>query len=300
MKNQPSRLSYPRFAMATALALVKWMHRQPRPGHGRRRRRRQQRTFDQAGGTTGAAGSTASAGSTGAGGQQRVQPGSRAQRGAAGALHVPTQPLDVLDRVRRELHVPLGLRRAHVDVYDRRNGCRTRHHRLREGNAAAAGHLSQRGLPTRLLERGSPRPARRRTSYVAEGYPYAFDGGSLDTTPTPLTANLSQLWAGWCGLQTPASDGSGSCLPDWARDVQRHGQHLRPTNPQTKKVVAVDCGKLSYASGAWSLLLHGGRVRPHGRTATCRFRRLPDSGDTASGSVDMPFFGTTNVHFVKN
>jgi hypothetical protein len=137
--------------------------------------------------------------------------------------------------------------------------------------------------------------------YIAEGFPYAFDGGSLATHRLRFAANLSQIWAGWCALQTPASDGSGWCLPSWGGMVSGDGKMCAQLNPQTQKYVPVDCGKL---------FLCASPLTPCACTATAC--ALSDAGggaaafdvfltgDAASGSVQMPSFGTNNVHFLKN
>jgi len=141
------------------------------------------------------------------------------------------------------------------------------------------------------------------TSYVAEGFPYAFDGGSLATGRLRFSANLWQLWAGWCELQTPASDGSGSCVPNWGGTSAGPPRNMcSQTNPQTMKVVPVDCGKLflCFAGfGPCSCTASGcGLSKQNGDSAAFD---IFITADTASGSADMPFFGATNnVHFVKN
>jgi hypothetical protein len=134
--------------------------------------------------------------------------------------------------------------------------------------------------------------------YVAEGYSYVFDGGSLDTHRLRFTANLSQLWAGWCALQTPASDGSGGCLPNWGSMSSGDGKCAQ-LNPQTQKYVPVDCGKLFLCSpiGVCSCTASKCGVSANSSNATFDIFL---TGDTASGSAEMPFFGMTNVHFVKN
>jgi hypothetical protein len=139
------------------------------------------------------------------------------------------------------------------------------------------------------------------TRYVAEGFPYAFYGGSLATGRLRFSANLWQLWAGWCALQTPASDGSGGCLPNWGGMSAGPPRNMcSQTNPQTMEVVPVDCGKL--------FLCFGGFGPCSCPASGCGLSQQTDpavfdifiTADTASGSAELPFFGTNNVHFVKN
>jgi hypothetical protein len=134
-------------------------------------------------------------------------------------------------------------------------------------------------------------------AYVAEEYPYAFDGGSFEGNHLRFIANLFQLWTGWCALQTPSSDGWGDCLPPpatWG------GGRCTVVDPQTKQDVLVDCGQLALCTGG------GG---PCACTASgCGLSALDDdvivdiivTGNTASGSIAGSIFGTDNVHLVKN
>jgi hypothetical protein len=145
------------------------------------------------------------------------------------------------------------------------------------------------GLPPDPYE-GAP------LAYLAEGYPYAFDGGSFDGHHLRFTTELFQLWAGWCALQTPANDGSSDCLPSPA---SYGGGVCTVQDPQTRQDVPVDCGQLALCAGG----------EPCDCTASgCGLSSLPNdatlditiAGNTASGSIAGSVFGPDDVHFEKN
>jgi hypothetical protein len=126
-----------------------------------------------------------------------------------------------------------------------------------------------------------------------EGYSYTFDGGTIDTHRLRFTVNLSQLWAGWCALQTQAVDGTSGCLPNWSWSQDASGCHLK--DPKTNKVVTYDCGKVK-------LCTLGGQCACG--ASGCTFTDMGaysvsfdmfSSGDTMSGSA----WGF-NVHFVRD
>jgi hypothetical protein len=138
-----------------------------------------------------------------------------------------------------------------------------------------------------------------RTLYVAEGYRYAFDRGSFDGHRLRFGVDMWQLWAGWCALQTPASDGSGGCLPNWSSTFDSAANKCSQTNPQTKKEVPVDCGKLSLCGigpGVCSCTSAG--CGPSTPSNVSTFDVFVTS-DTASGSVQGSPLGAGNVHFLK-
>jgi hypothetical protein len=151
------------------------------------------------------------------------------------------------------------------------------------------------GYPPDLLSQifgAGPGSARE---YVAEGYPYVFDGGSFDAHRLRFAVDTSQLWAGWCALQTPASDGSGQCLPNWGATFSTSMCAL--IDPNTQANVPVDCGKLSLCWGPTSTC----NCSPSGCGLSTAKLGGADfdiflTGDTASGSATS----LGNVHFVKN
>lgn len=78
--------------------------------------------------------------------------------------------------------------------------------------------------------------------YVAEGYSYTFDGGTLETHRLRFNVNMAQLWAGWCALQTQADGGSSACVPNWPESTD--GQSCWLTNPNNNQMTMYDCGKV--------------------------------------------------------
>jgi hypothetical protein len=135
-------------------------------------------------------------------------------------------------------------------------------------------------------------------SYVAEGYPYTFDGGSFDGRRLHFTTNLFELWAHWCALQTPAFDGfQYNCLPPWYGGGPGA---CNVVNRETSQVIPVDCGQF---------LLCEGNAGPCGcGSSGCGLSSIYNgvtvnisvTGDTASGSISGSIFGPDNVHLVKN
>jgi hypothetical protein len=47
-----------------------------------------------------------------------------------------------------------------------------------------------------------------------EGFPYTMYKGTIAPNRLRFTVQLYEPWTGWCALQTPATDGSSSCMPD--------------------------------------------------------------------------------------
>jgi hypothetical protein len=131
-------------------------------------------------------------------------------------------------------------------------------------------------------------------AYVAEGYPYAFDGGSFDGHHLRFTTELFQLWAGWCALQTPVTDGFG-CLP-LPSSSGSGGCSVR--DPQTGQDVPADCGQLALCEEGEPCACS---------SSGCGLSSFPNDatldivivGDTASGSIAGSVFGPDNVHLEK-
>jgi hypothetical protein len=136
--------------------------------------------------------------------------------------------------------------------------------------------------------------------YVAEGYSYAFDGGSFDGHRLRIDVNTAQLWTSWCALQTQAADGSSSCLPPWpAMGTSSTPKGAFDTceiqNPQDQKWYSVTCVKLGLCSAGVSPCA----CTPAGCTTVAEgFGSSFDlfvEGTSASG-----VWNRDNVHFVKN
>jgi hypothetical protein len=139
------------------------------------------------------------------------------------------------------------------------------------------------------------------SGYVAEGYSYSFDGGSLDGQRLRFEVNLAQLWAGWCALQKPASDGSGGCLPNWGAMANAQANMCAQFEPKTNNPVPVDCSKLFLCWGPGAVCSCPANtcgVTTQG-VDVATFDVFVTDG-TASGSSSAPLWGTDNVHFVKD
>jgi hypothetical protein len=137
--------------------------------------------------------------------------------------------------------------------------------------------------------------------FYGEGYSYPFDHGSLTSQRLHFTANLEELWAGWCSLQTDA-DGSGSCLPNTGGMLATTGNACTYGDPNMSgKSIPVDCGKFALCE-----LLRPCACTPSGCTlisidmsTEVLSLDIAITGDTANGTVDAPF-GTRNVQLTKS
>jgi hypothetical protein len=154
------------------------------------------------------------------------------------------------------------------------------------------------GYPPDLLQSGLPAaPIGVVLGYVSEGYSYAFDGGSFDGHRLRFVIDLDQIWAGWCRLETQASDGSSACLPNGQAMVASGPgtSTCAIEDPKTKKYVPVDCGKLALCYGiSVCACTASGCTLASDLGNGASFDLFVD-GNSASGSWDG-----TNVHFVKN
>jgi hypothetical protein len=133
-------------------------------------------------------------------------------------------------------------------------------------------------------------------AYVAEGYPYAFDGGSLSAQRLQIKIDMGQLWDGWCALQTPQTDGSKGCLPNGEPTFDSLGCTLASSD--TGQSVPVDCGKLDLCATPSQCACTSAGCVSAGDGENI-FLNLVVTGDTASGTFTQ--FGTPNdVHLVKD
>jgi hypothetical protein len=80
-------------------------------------------------------------------------------------------------------------------------------------------------------------------SYIAEGFPYPMENGTLVGNRLRFEVLPTDLWAGWCALQTPPADGGGFCLPNWGGGSNGTG-YCWQTDPTTHQMVTRDCLKL--------------------------------------------------------
>jgi hypothetical protein len=128
---------------------------------------------------------------------------------------------------------------------------------------------------------------------VAEGYTYQFDGGSFDSQRLRFTVLLSQLWSGWCALQTPPSDGSQGCFPNGGGGKDSSGCYVNNQGA----MVAFDCSKFFLCVNQQPCLCDQSGCRASPSSPITQFDLFLSAG-TMSGSAVGSFAG--NVHFVKN
>jgi len=159
------------------------------------------------------------------------------------------------------------------------------------------------GYPADLLK-ASPDITIASRSYIAEGFGYSMRAGTLTAGRLRFGVDTSELWNGWCALQTPVPPQGmcdepvckSLCMPNWASMTGPNGCGL--LNPATDLYEPVDCGKLALC-GAWGVCIceaSGCYVQDGGIKFMFDFA-LPS--DLGSGSV-VGQFGDHNVHLTKD
>jgi hypothetical protein len=137
--------------------------------------------------------------------------------------------------------------------------------------------------------------------FYLEGYSYPFDQGVLTTQRLHFTANLNELWVGWCSLQTDV-DGSGSCLPNSGGMAAGNGASCAYGDPNHPgEYIPVDCGKFELCGplGPCACTPSGCTVSPNETSGEVLSLDIAITGATANGTVDAPF-GTRDVQFTKS
>jgi hypothetical protein len=130
-------------------------------------------------------------------------------------------------------------------------------------------------------------------NYIAEGYAYPMQNGTLDGQRLRFGVSLRDLWRDWCALQTPIP-GSSFCLPNWG-GMYSPQTGCSQTNPATGQVVPVDCGKFSLCfSGSSVCICDPSGCRAQDDYVDDMFD-VSINNDRADGSMD-----THNIHFTKD
>lgn len=244
----------------------------------------------QAGSSAGAAGalSGSTGGAAGAGGGSTGAVGG--STGAAGLKAGPLGPSQSWTGYVEQINFPSGSDQIKLTFASDANGVVAGTVVFGEGSPPPPATDPDVGYPAGV---GSDGAGGAPGTVPFEGYPYTFDGGTLDAHRLRFTVNLSQLWAGWCALQTQASDGSSGCVPNWSSVSDGHSCWL--IDPKTDTKVAYDCGKVMLCSpvGQCSCTASGCTFTQTG-TLWATFDVF-SSGDTMSGSA----LGV-NVHFVRD
>jgi hypothetical protein len=136
-------------------------------------------------------------------------------------------------------------------------------------------------------------------SSTIEGFWFSMVAGSYTGNRLSFGMDETELWAGWCALQTPPVDGSARCLPSWGGFMDSDGTHCGQTGPNGETII-VDCGKLALCS---DISLLGGGVCSCTPTG-CSYRQ--DDGETmhfdlaVSGGIASGGSPFGNVHLTKD
>jgi hypothetical protein len=137
--------------------------------------------------------------------------------------------------------------------------------------------------------------------YVAEGFGYPMDDGILLAARMRFDVNLYDLWQSWCAIETPAMDGSGSCVPDW-NGIDSQSTSGQPicslVNPADNQQVQIDCGKeLLCQEAVCACSTNSCTARQGSNSAKLSFD-LSITDERADGSV-IGELGTHNVHLTQ-
>ena len=141
---------------------------------------------------------------------------------------------------------------------------------------------------------------------VTEGFAYAINQSTLTAQRLRVHADLTQLWQSWCALQTPASDGSGGCLPNWAGQYKPGPGNTtvcQLQNPTTKQWVTESCGKFVVCSlrapGPCTCGATTCAAATDGRGGAASLDITLD-GDTGAGSIAGDGVPSGYAHFTKD
>ena len=133
-------------------------------------------------------------------------------------------------------------------------------------------------------------------TYLAEGFPFSMNGGTLVGRRLRFTLAASELWSGWCALQTPV-DSSGGCLPNWGGMVS--AGMCAQTNPQTHQVVPVSCAKFFMCTPIRGVCACAAGACTADMSWEDVSFDMAIAGNEADGSV-VGRLGDRNVHFTKD
>jgi hypothetical protein len=131
-----------------------------------------------------------------------------------------------------------------------------------------------------------------------QGFSYSMLDGKLTAQRLQFTLRNSELWSGWCALQTPVDD-SGMCLPNGAVTCE-NGKCTITSSTNGQKITNVDSGRLTLCTMDQVCLCSttacGANLEGAGPRAS--FDMVVSSG-VASGST-AGSFGDHNVVFTKD
>jgi hypothetical protein len=142
-----------------------------------------------------------------------------------------------------------------------------------------------------------------------EGFAYSLAGGTLAASRLRFTIEGTEPWAGWCALQTPPSDGSSGCLPNFSSAAMGGGGTQCSYTTSGGPTVVVDCGKWNLCEGPMATSLAsvclcaptGCGARP-GLFPTSFDMFLANGAASGSmvGSAVSPEQTPYNVHFLQD
>jgi hypothetical protein len=127
-----------------------------------------------------------------------------------------------------------------------------------------------------------------------EGFEYSIVAGSYLDRRLTFAVDTAELWADWCALQPPPTNGSTTCVPNFTQEQPGPGNSCTITMA-SGKTQQLDCGKLALCQAmsvcTCSSLGCSTNWSSHGEITIDVFV----VGDTASGSMDR-----ATVHFIKD
>jgi len=131
--------------------------------------------------------------------------------------------------------------------------------------------------------------------HLEEGFVYSMIGAVYSSRRLQFSFEGSELWAGWCALQTPIP-GSSFCLPNWGGGMLGYPSSCGQTDP-TGKVVPVDCGKfqLCYRELMCNCSMYACSVNPTDRYS---FDLVVSDSDASGGTTG--FTMGQSAHFTKD
>jgi hypothetical protein len=141
------------------------------------------------------------------------------------------------------------------------------------------------------------------TPYVAEGYSYPIHAGGMRTGQRlQFFIDLTDLWSGWCGLQTPPADGSPICVPGNGGMVSADRMSCAYSDSATGQLHPIDCGK--YSLCAFDMVCFCGVGQPTCTTSAGHGDvmfdiTIGDDSATASGSI-AGVLGDHNIHLTPD
>ncbi len=141
-----------------------------------------------------------------------------------------------------------------------------------------------------------------------EGFAYSMVGGTFAASRLRFTIEGSEPWAGWCALQTPPSDGSSGCLPNFS-SAEMGGTQCSYTTSSDGPTIVVDCGKwylcygpLAIPGGFMCLCSSAGCGAQPGLLSTSFDMFLANGAASGSMVGSAVSGGETpyNIHFVQD